>query len=82
MNLTAYFGIRVGNDQSLALISACSKDLKRNQTQHMLFRISEQTKSLQLIGKAAEYKFKSKSKPLQIIWQSLPKAIPDDNRRF
>ena len=31
------------------------------------------------IGQAAQLKFESKFKPLPVIWQSLPKAIPEDN---
>ena len=46
------------------------------------FGVSEQIKPLQPIGQAAEFKFESKFKPLQVIWQSLPKAVPEDNRRF
>ena len=37
---------------------------------------------LQLVDKAAKFKFESKLEPLQIIWQSLPKTVPEDNRRF
>ena len=33
--------------------------------------ISEEIKSLQLVGQAAEFKFEFKFEPLQIIWQSL-----------
>ena len=44
--------------------------------------ISEQIKPLQLVGTAAEFKFESKFEPLPVIWQSLPKAIPESNRRF
>ena len=36
----------------------------------------------QPIGQAAEFKFESKFEPLLVIWQSLPKAVPKDNRRF
>ena len=31
---------------------------------------------------AAEFKFESKFEPLPVIWQSTPKAIPEDNWRF
>ena len=34
------------------------------------------------VAQAAEFKFESKFEPLQVIWQSLPKAIWEDNRRF
>ena len=44
--------------------------------------ISEAIKPLQLVGQVAEFKFESKFEPLQVIWQSLPKAVPEDNRRF
>ena len=44
--------------------------------------ILEAIKPLQLVGQAAEFKFESKFEPLQVIWQSLRKAIPEDNRRF
>ena len=37
---------------------------------------------MQLVDKAAKFKFESKLEPLQIIWQSLPKTVPEDNRRF
>ena len=40
------------------------------------------TKPLQLCGQAAEFKFECKFKTLPVIWQLLPKAIPEDNRRF
>ena len=39
-------------------------------------------KPLKLVGQAAEIKSESKFEPLQVIWISLPKAIPEDNRRF
>ena len=48
----------------------------------LYFGVSEQIKPLQPIGQAAEFKFESKFEPLQVIWQSLPKAVPEDNRRF
>ena len=41
--------------------------------------VSEQIKTLQSMGQAAEFKFESKFEPLPVIWQSLPKAIPEDN---
>ena len=44
--------------------------------------ISEQINPLQPVGQAAEFKFESKFQPLPMIWQLLPKAIPEDNRRF
>ena len=33
--------------------------------------ILDAIKPLQLVGKAAQFKFESKFKPLQVIWQSL-----------
>ena len=55
-----------------------------NSTQfiELYFGVSEQIKPLQPIGQAAEFKFESKFEPLPVIWQSLPKAVPEDNRRF
>ena len=58
-------------------------DLKKNSNSkqfiELYFGVSEQIKPLQPIGQAAEFKFESKFEPLQVIWQSLPKAIPEDN---
>ena len=34
------------------------------------------------MDQVAKFKFESKFKPLPVIWKSLPKAIPEDNRRF
>ena len=39
-------------------------------------------KPLQPDGQAADFKSESKFKPLPVICQSLPKAIPDDIPRF
>ena len=39
--------------------------------------VSEQIKPLQFVGQVAEFKFEPKFKPLQVIWQSLPKTFPD-----
>ena len=44
--------------------------------------ILEQIKPLQLFGQVSGIKFESKFKLLSVIWQSLPKAIPEDKRRF
>ena len=51
-----------------------------NSTQfiELYFGVSEQIKPLQPIGQAAEFKLESK----QVIWQSLLKAIREDNRRI
>ena len=41
-------------------------------------------KPLQPVGQgslAAAFKFESKFEPLQVIWQSLPLAIPEENQR-
>ena len=71
------------NQLKLSSIAPFSMDLKRIQTPHTLYSgISEQVKPLQLFGQAAELKFESKFEPLLVIWQSLPKAIPEDDRRF
>ena len=40
-----------------------------------------QINPLQLVGQAAEFKFKSKFKPLPVIWQLLLNYIPEDNWR-
>ena len=56
--------------------------LKGIQTPHILFRISEQIKPLQLVGRAAEFMFEPNFEPVLVIWQSLPWAVPEDNRRF
>ena len=42
----------------------------------------EQINSLQLVGQDVEFKFESEFKPLPLIWQSLLKAVPEDNQRF
>ena len=66
----------------ISLISVFSTDLKEFKLHTVYFGTSEQIKPLQPVGQAAEFKFESKFEPLQVIWQSLPKAIPEDNRRF
>ena len=73
--------MRVGINSQLSSILAFTSDLKI-QTQHRLFWVFRADKPLQPIGQAAEFKFESKFKPLQVIWQSLPKATPEDNRRI
>ena len=65
--------------RSLASISASSIDLKRIQTPHSIFRefgILEQIPLLQLVGQASNFEH------LPVIWQSLLKAISEDNSRF
>ena len=66
----------------ISLISVFSTDLKEFKLHTVYFGTSEQIKPLQPVGQAAEFKFESKFEPLPVIWQSLPKAIPEDNRRF
>ena len=44
--------------------------------------VSEQIKPQPPISQATEFKFESKFEPLQVIWQSIQKAIPEDNGRF
>ena len=44
--------------------------------------ISKQIKALQPFGQATEFKFESNFEPLPVIWQSLLKAIPEDNQRI
>ena len=58
------------------------KNSNSKQFIELYFGVSEQIKPLQPIGQAAEFKFESKFEPLQVIWQSLPKAIPEDNWGF
>ena len=57
----------------------------RIQTPYNLFLVLRADKILQLVGLAAGragFKFESKFKPLKVILQALPKALPQDNRRF
>ena len=82
IQLSGGSGLDLTNHEVLSSISASSTDLKRIQTPHSLFRDLEQIKPFQLVGQAAEFKFESKIEPLPVIWQSLPKAIPEDNRKF
>ena len=65
--------MRVDIVSALSSISAFLTDLKKIQTQ---------IKPLQPVDQEAEFKFESKFEPLPVIWKSLPKAIPEDNRRF
>ena len=73
--------MRVGID-SLLSSTEFSTDLKRIQTPHSYSGISEQIKPLQAVGQATEFKFESKFKPLQVIWQSFQGAILEDNQRL
>ena len=81
---------RVDIDLLLSLILAFSTDLKRIQTPHGLFWDfgADKTSTIHWSGGTrrgrllAEFKFEYKFEPLQVIWESLPKAIPEDNRRF
>ena len=70
--------MRVGIDSLLSSIWVFSTDLKRIQTPHSSFWECRADKTFT----AHWLKFKSKFKPLQVIWQSLPKGILDDNSRF
>ena len=54
----------------------------RIQTPQRLFWDFEMDKPLQPDFQAEEFKSESKFEPLQAMWQSLPKATPEDNRRF
>ena len=74
--------MRIDVVSEISSISAFLLDLKRIQTPHSLFGASEQKKPSQPVGQAAELKFESKFEPLLVIWQSLPKTVPEDNRRF
>ena len=44
--------------------------------------VEEQKKSLQLVDQAALFKFEAKVEPLQLISQSLAKAVLEGNQRF
>ena len=44
--------------------------------------ISEWINPLQLVCQKTELKSESKYKPLPVIWQSLLKAVPEDNQSF
>ena len=76
------WGVRIDIVSVMSSISAFLTDLKEFKLHTVYFGASEQIKLLQPIGQAAEFKFESKFEPLQVIWQSLPTAIPEDNRRF
>ena len=60
-------------------ISAFEMDLKRIQFHTIYSGILEQIKPQQPVDQAAEFKFEFKFEPLQVIWQSLLKAIQGDN---
>ena len=74
--------MRVDIDSALSSISAFSTDQKEFKFHTVYFGTSEQIKSLQPVSQVTEFKLESKFKPLQVMWQSLPKAIPEDNQRF
>ena len=63
--------MRVDNESLLSSISAFKKNSNSTQFIELYFGVSEQTKPLQPIGQAAEFKFESKFEPLPVIWQSL-----------
>ena len=54
----------------------------RSELRTVYYGISKQIQHLQLVSQAAEFKFEPKFEPLQVIWQSFPKIIPENNRRF
>ena len=56
--------------------------LKRIQTPESWFWDIGADESLQTVAQVAELNFESKFEPLPVIWQSLPKAVPEENRRF
>ena len=58
--------MKVGNNSSLASISASSTVRKEFELHTVYSGILEQIKQLQLIGQAAKFKFESKFKPLPI----------------
>ena len=72
----------------MALTHCCPQFLRSKKNSNpkqfveLYFVASEQIKPLQPIGQAAKFKFESKFEPLQVIWQSLLEAIPEDNQRF
>ena len=58
-----------------------NRPVKRIQTPHRLFRHIRADKTLTTSWSGAEFKFESKFKPLPIIWQLLPKAIPEEQSK-
>ena len=81
-SVVSVWWMRVDIDSALSLISAFLTDLKEFKLHTVYSGTSEQIKPWQPVDKAAEFKFESKCDSLQAIWQSLPKAIPEDNRRL
>ena len=53
---------------------------KENSNSGPLFWVFQADKPLQLIDQAAEFTFEYQFEPLQVIWQSLLKAIQEDIR--
>ena len=74
--------MRVGIDSLLSSIWCSEKNSNSTKCIKLYSGVSEQLKPLQPIGQAAEFKFESKIKPLLVIWQSLLKAISEDNQSF
>ena len=83
--------VTVGNNTLLALILASSTCLKEFKLHTVYSGILQHRKKLQLDSwtcwsscRVQDFKFESKSKfkPLQVIGQSHPKAIREDNQRF
>ena len=60
----AVWWMRVDNESLLSSISAFKKNSNSTQFIELYFGVSEQTKPLQPIGQAAEFKFESKFEPL------------------
>ena len=76
--------MRVGIDSQLSSILAITTEPKRNQIPHSLFWGFGADTIHSQGSQAAEFKFQVESKfePLLVIWQSLPKAISEENQWF
>ena len=77
--------MRVVNPHSCSQFWRSKKNSNSTQFIELYFGVSEQIKPLQPIGQAAESSFSPSSspcRPVPVIWQSLPKAIREDNRRI
>ena len=75
-----------GKDSALDSISASSTDLKVFKLQTLFSRNCGAEKTFATrwseLVQAEKFKFESKIKPLQVIWQLRPKTILEENRRF
>ena len=58
------------------------RNLLNYTTDFFLFHVKNKGQQLEPWQPHAEIKFESKFKPLPVIWQLLPKAIPEENCRF